>query len=231
MRHDGPNDASAQLQACHPPEVGQGGASVFCSTNKRKDSLTTQIVDGIFDAINFLRYHSKKRPDKKSIPDYLVKKIGADKGAVLQALQSLSVAERVHVKKVKGKDSYFIGKNPLPDESQESTEAEDENDDSFLEFLDGIETPVKGSPSRTPQLVCKEPSSNSFLATINKLIDKNSLIQNLLHKEIGINKDLTNENMKLKLRIQSLETCVNDIVTVEQAVREPAAPNEQDSFS
>ena len=110
-------------------------------------------------------------------------------------------------------------------------EKRDENDDSFLEFLDGIETPVKGSPSRTPQLVCKEPSSNSFLATINKLIDKNSLIQNLLHKEIGINKDLTNENMKLKLRIQSLESCVNGIVTVEKAVREPAAPNEQESFS
>ena len=97
IRHDGPNDASARLQACHPPEVGQGGASVFYFTNKRKDSLTTQIVDGIFDAINILRDHSKKRPDKKSITDYLTKKLGADKGAVLQALQSLIDAERERI--------------------------------------------------------------------------------------------------------------------------------------
>ena len=52
IRHDGLNDASALLPACHPPEVGQ--------TNKRKDSLAMQIEDGIFDAINALRYHSKK---------------------------------------------------------------------------------------------------------------------------------------------------------------------------
>eukprot|EP00112_Aurelia_sp_Birch-Aquarium-sp1_P025747 Seg874.3 transcript_id=Seg874.3/GoldUCD/mRNA.D3Y31 product="hypothetical protein" protein_id=Seg874.3/GoldUCD/D3Y31 len=148
ITHDGPKDPAAPLQACHPPEAGQGGASVLHSTRKSKDLLLTQIKDGIFDAINVLRYYSKKRPDKKSIGDYLAKKFGSDRGAVLQALQSLSNIERVHVKKVKGKDSYFIGKSPSPYESHESAEAEDQNNDSFLEFLDGIETPVKGIPPR-----------------------------------------------------------------------------------
>ena len=223
IRHDGPNDASAPLQACHPPEVGQGGASAFQSTKKRTDPMKIQIEDGIFDAINVLRYHSKKRPDQKSITDHIAKKLGADRRAVLQALHSLSDAERVHVKEVKGKDSCFIGKNPSPEKSHESTEAEDQNNDSFLEFLDGIETPVKGIPSNTLQLVPEESSANPFLATINKLIDNNSLIQNLLNTEIGINKDLTDQNTELKLRIQSLENCLNEIANVKQVVHETAA--------
>ena len=62
VRHDGPNDASALSPTCHPPEVGQEGASVVYSTNKRKDSSAMQIEDGSLDAINVLQYHSKKRP-------------------------------------------------------------------------------------------------------------------------------------------------------------------------
>ena len=161
IRHDWPNDASALLPACHPPEVGQEGASVVYSTNKRKDLLAMQIEDGIFDAINVLRYHSKKRPDKKSIPDYVAKKLDADKGAILQVLLSLSHAERVHVKKINGKDSYFIGKNPLSDEAHESTEAKDQSDDSFLEFLDGIKMPVKGTPSYALKIDTENADSGS----------------------------------------------------------------------
>ena len=188
-----------------------------------------------FPSLPSLKKRTSDRSDTnaKSIPDYLAKKLGADRGAVLQALQSLNDAKRVHVKKVKGKDSYFIGKNPLPDESHESTEEEeDQNNDSFLEFLDGIKTPVKEIPSHISQPISEESSSNSFLGTINKLIDNNSLIQNLLNTEIGINKDLAEQNTELKLRIQSLETYVtNEIMKVKQAVCETGVSKAQETFS
>ena len=102
----------------------------------------------------------KKRPDKKSIPDYVAKKLDADKGAVLHVLHSLIHAERVHVKKINGKDSYFIGKNPLLDESHESTEAKDQNYDSFLKFLDGIKAPVKEAPSHALNIDTEDADSS-----------------------------------------------------------------------
>ena len=95
VRYDRPNDTSAPLQACHPPEAGQEGAFVLHSTNKRKDSFTTQIEDGIFDTINVLRYNSKKRPDKKSIPDYLARKLGADRAWVVWT-QFVSIVPTIH---------------------------------------------------------------------------------------------------------------------------------------
>ena len=67
----------------------------------------------------------------------------------------------MHVKKINGRDSYFIGKrHPLPDESHESTEAKDQNDDSFLEFLDGIKTPVKGTPSHALNIDTEDADSS-----------------------------------------------------------------------
>ena len=56
------------------------------------------------------------------------------------------------------------------------------------------------------------------------------MIQNLLNTEIGISKDLTDQNTKLKLRIQSLETYVDEIINVEQAVRKTAESKVQESF-
>ena len=55
---------------------------------------------------------------------------------------------RVHLKRVKGKDSYFIGKAPLPGDEHNLTEIEDKQIDSFL---DGIHMSPEGEPSFASQ--------------------------------------------------------------------------------
>ena len=51
---------------------------------------------------------------------------------------------RVHLKRVKGKNSYFIGKAPLPDDEQNLTEIEDQQNDSLFE---SIRMPPQRDPS------------------------------------------------------------------------------------
>lgn len=120
----------------------------------------------------------------------------------------------MHVRKVKGKDSFFIGATPIPYEAKNSNEAEDQTTDSFLEFLDGFGTPLKRDPSSASQSILYDSSSSSYLGIINKLIDNNALLTTLLKYEKDINKELAKLNSELKLKLQSLETWVHEIVSV-----------------
>ena len=89
--HNGPNEASI-LPTNVRPEENQLDTLVFPKMNG-KDKITTCIEDGIFNAINFLRYNCKKRPDATSIPNYLGRTSSADKDTVLSVLQSRTSPE------------------------------------------------------------------------------------------------------------------------------------------
>ena len=101
----------------------------------------------------------------------------------------------MHLKRVKGKDSYFIGKAALPDDEQYLTEIEDQNN-----------TPPQRDPILASQSCLQDPFLNSYLGMIGKLIDNNASLTNLLKCERNINKSLVEQNTMLQLRLHSLET-------------------------
>ena len=142
-------------------------------------------------------------PDTALISEYLERNNGIERNRVLQVLQSLTDTSRVHLKRVKGKDSYFIGKAALSDDEQYLTEIEGQNNDSCL---DGISTPPQRDPTLASQLRLQDPFLNSYLGMIGKLIDNNASLTNLLKCERNINKSLVEQNTILQLRLQSLET-------------------------
>ena len=110
--HDGPINVSGELQESRPT---RGSLKELVSqSNVDTKVTTTQIVDGIINTINVIRYTFKKRPDTASISEYLERNNGVERNRVLQVLQSLTDRSRVHLNRVKGKDSYFIGIAPLP---------------------------------------------------------------------------------------------------------------------
>ena len=128
--HDGPNEAQIlPTNVCH--EANQLDKLVS-QTKDDEYEITTHIEDGILNAINVLRYNCKKRPNATSIPDYLARKSTADKSTVLRILQSLKDTSRVHVRMIKGKESYFNGKSPSIEETQNSNGVEDLTNDSFF---------------------------------------------------------------------------------------------------
>ena len=112
---------------------------------------------------------------------------------------------------VKGKDSYFIGKSPLAEETHHSNEIEDLTNDSFLEFLDGIDTPPKIDPSPNLQPTVEGSFSSSLVEIISKLVENSISLTNLLQIEKNFNKELTEQICSLKYRIQSLETHIIEI--------------------
>ena len=107
---------------------------------------------------------------------------------------------------IKGKESYFTGISPSIKETQHSNGVEDLTNDSFLEFLDGIDTPPRIDPSTNPQPTVEGSFSSSFVGIINKLIDHSIFLTNLLKNEKNFNKELTEQICNLKHKIQSLET-------------------------
>ena len=149
--HDGPINVLGELQESRPT---RGSLNELVSqSNVDTKVTTTQIVDGIINAINVIRYTFKKRPDTASISEYLERNNGIENNRVLHVIQSLTDRSRVHLNRVKGKDSYFIGIAPLPDDEQYLTEIEGQNNDSCL---DGIRTPPERDPSLTSQLCLQD---------------------------------------------------------------------------
>ena len=206
---NGPNGTSI-LPTNICTEVDQQGSLVF-QTKDDKYTKTTHIEDGILNAINVIRYHCKKRPDATSIPDYLVRTSNADKSTVLRVLQSLKDTCRVHVRMIKGKESYFIGKSPSLEESHNSNEVVDQTYDSFLEILNGIDTPPeKDLPSNSQQTV-EGSFPSSFIEIISKLVDNNISLTNFLKNEKNFSNELAEQISDLRHKIQSLETNVIEI--------------------
>ena len=119
----------------------------------------------------------------------------------------------MHLRRVKGKDSYFIGKAALPDDEQYLTEIEDQNNDSCL---DGITTHPQRDPTLASQLCLQDPFLNSYSGMIGKLIDNNASLTNLLKCERNINKSLVEQNTMLQLRLKSLETHASENAQIEQ---------------
>ena len=139
--HDGPNEASIlQTNVCS--EENQLDKLVF-QPKDDKYEITTHNEDGIVNASNVLRYNCKKRPDATSIPDYLERTSNADKRTVLRILQSLQDTSRVHIRMIKGKESYFIGKSPSLEETQHSNGVEDLTMIPLWNFWMGLTRPLK----------------------------------------------------------------------------------------
>ena len=175
--HNGPNRKS---NIC--TEVDQQGSLVF-QTKDDKCTITTHIEDLILNASNVIRYYCKKRPDATSIPDYLARTSNADKSRILRVLQSLKDTSRVHVRMIKGKESYFIGKSPSLEESHNSNEVVGQTYDSFLEILNGIDTPPeKDLPSNSQQTV-EGSFPSSFIEIISQLVENNISLTNFLKNE------------------------------------------------
>ena len=101
---------------------------------------------------------------------------------------------RVHLKRVKGKNSYFIGKAPLPDHEQNLTDIEDQQNDSFL---DCIRMPSQRYPSFASQLCQQDHLLNFYLEMITKLIGNNTSLTNLLECKGNINKSVVEQNTML----------------------------------
>ena len=71
----------------------------------------------------------------------------------------------------------------MSDKAQNLSEAEDQNNDSFLEFLDGIDTPPKRYQPFASQSILYEPFSSQYLGVISKCIHNNTSLTYLLKYE------------------------------------------------
>ena len=66
------------------------------------------------------------------------------------------------------------------DKAQNSNEAEDQNNDSSIEFLGGIDALPKRDQQFAPQSTRYDPFSNQYLRAISKLIDNKTSLTNVV---------------------------------------------------
>ena len=79
----------------------------------------------------------------------------------------------------------------------------DNHNDSFLRFLDTVETPTKELPRQVQFLPRGDTSAEEhFLAIIGKLVESNSQLNILVNTERNYNRSLTNENANLKVELE-----------------------------
>ena len=155
-------------------------------------------MQGIID----IRETDKKRPDRETIPVYVTKKTGFVANEVHDVISSLLESGNIVTKTIKGKESFFLVKDALgsvKDDQILGEEKEGEGNNSFFDFLDNFKTPEKDSDSE--RLGFKAPgdhSSSPFINIIDKLVNNNSSLHQLLGDERLLNK-------QLQLKVADLE--------------------------
>ena len=94
----------------------------------------------VIDAIEKIEMKLKKRTDMERIRYVVNKRHGLDKEAIVNVVEKMHMEGRLKQKlHEKGPISYKIEKSQLKDEDSENNQ----QNDSFLEFLDGVGTPKK----------------------------------------------------------------------------------------
>ena len=142
----------------------------------------------------------RKRPDNDSVTSYAEKHYGLSHEDCRESLSCLLndgtiVNKPTHA----GLISLFIS------EGNYGEEDEGVENNSFLEFLDNVKTPEKNADHRaftTPGTL----ASCSSLNIIEKLVDNNTHLHQLLNDERQLNKQLQSRVTNLQIELQQLKT-------------------------
>ena len=177
----------------------------------------------IRSAIDAIRKH-QQRPDKTSIAAHLERKHGLSKSAVVHTIDYMLDSAAIYCKPRNGKDSYYIF-DPLKLCESDSEVIDSEIDFARSSGLHDVDNPQKSlcSPRQSTNTVSDSDSDESFDSTfafinvMGKLADSIKELNKLLCLERERNESLAanlnskmEENLDLKLRIQVLETAVNN---------------------
>ena len=108
--------------------------------------IRSYVMQGIVN----IREIDKKRPDRESIPAYIGKEFGIGSKDVHDVISSLIESGCIVVKKFNGKESFFLKRDSPKSNNQVnfSEDLEGGHNNLFLDFLDTIKTPEKGSQER-----------------------------------------------------------------------------------
>ena len=153
----------------------------------------------------------KKRPNHESVVSHAQKHHGLSINDGRESLCCLLNNGSVFNRPMSAGLISLFAKEESNNNIFESTKegGEGQLNDSFLCFLDSVETPTKELSHQSllmPREI--EPKEKSLLTIIEKLADNNSQLNNLLNTEREKNTNLTNENVKLIIEIEKQKATV-----------------------
>ena len=189
----------------------------------------------ILSAIDAIR-KQQQRPDKVSIAAHLDRKHGLSKSAVTRTIDYMLDSAAIYCKPRNGKDSYYIF------DPSKLCESDEEVIESEIDFAQSFEPHDVAASTKTTdssphqsfrslrQSINKDSDSDSdapfdstfgFLDVMGKLADSIKELNKLLCLEKERNESLAanlnskmEENFEFKLRIQVLESAVNNTPTL-----------------
>ena len=183
-------------------------------------------MQGIID----IRETDKNRPDRETIPVYVTKKTGFVANEVHNVISSLLESGNIVTKTIEGKESFFLVKDALgsfKDDQILGEEKEREGNNSFLDFLDCFKTPKKDSDSERLRLKAPgDHSSSPFINIIDKLVNNNSSLHQLLGDERLLNKQLQRKVADLEKELHMLKKKCHHPQDPPIIIEEPVSANE-----
>ena len=161
---------------------------------------------------------------------FVTKKTGFVASEVHDVISSLLESGNIVTKTIKGKESFFLVKDALGSVKNDQIlgeEKEGEGNNSFFDFLDSFKTPEKDSDSK--RLGFKAPgdhSSSPFINIIEKLVNNNSSLHQLLGDERLLNKQLQLKVADLEKELHILKKKCHRPQDPSIIIEEPVSANE-----